>query len=53
MFLPKSVDQPEPEINFFVKLFRTYVDMTAVSSIRWNLLGTFAKYWAHVALISF
>lgn len=52
-FLPKSADTPAPEEKFFVKLFRSYAEMTKIPSIRWNLLGMFTRFYGYGAFLAF
>lgn len=53
MFLPKSADEERPPVSFWSNLFDSYVVLSCVPSIRWNLVGMFFKFWAHVGFLQF
>jgi len=53
IYLPPSADEPKPQQSFFKKLFSSYWDLTLISSIRWNLLGSFFRFWGYACILAF
>jgi hypothetical protein len=53
VFLPKSANNEQPSLPFWSNLFNAYAKLTKISSIRWNLLGIFFRFWGYACLLAF